>query len=240
MNFKISTAVIFCGGRGKRLYPITKKIPKPLAVVSKKPFIYFIIEQLISFKITKIVFLSGYKGDILKKEINTYKELKKKTKFVFKKTPVNWETGRRLKSITNIRDKNFLLLYSDNLVYFNYYKYLNSVNKKKVVNLIIQKKTLANEVGNVQLDKKNFIYFEKRKKKCQFVELGYGIISKKIFEYLDKSNISFSSVLQKLSSDNQISCYKVTNKYHSITNVSAIQKSNKTLLNLRKKNFKVN
>ena len=84
MNFNISTAVIFCGGRGKRLYPITKKIPKPLAIVSKKPFIYFIIEQLISFKIKKIVFLSGYKADILKKEIDTYKELKKKLNLFLK------------------------------------------------------------------------------------------------------------------------------------------------------------
>ncbi len=240
MNFNISTAIIFCGGRGRRLYPITKKIPKPLAIVSNKPFIYFLIEQLIDFKISKIVFLSGYKGNILKKEINTYKELKKKTKFIFKKTPVNWETGKRLTILKNIKDENFLLLYSDNLVYFNYDKYLNYANKKKIVNLIIQKKTLANEVGNIQLDKKKINYFERRKKKCQFVELGYGIISKKIFKYLDNKNKSFSSVLQKLSNENKIGCYKVTNKYHSITNVSAIQKSNKTLLNLRKKNFKVN
>ena len=42
MKFNISTAVIFCGGRGKRLYPITKKIPKPLAIVSKKP-LYIIL-----------------------------------------------------------------------------------------------------------------------------------------------------------------------------------------------------
>ena len=106
--------------------------------------------------------------------------------------------------------------------------------------MIIQKKTLANEVGNIHFDKKKINYHEVRKKKCQFVELGYGIISRKIFRYLDELNSSFSSVLQKLSNENLIGCYKVTNKYHSITNVSAIQKSNKTLLKLRKNNFKVN
>ena len=83
MKFNISTAIIFCGGREKRLYPITKKIPKPLAIVSKKPFIYYIIEQLTYFKIKKIIFLSGYKGDVLKKQINTYKQLKKKNKIYF-------------------------------------------------------------------------------------------------------------------------------------------------------------
>ena len=103
MKFNISTAVIFCGGRGKRLYPITKKIPKPLAIVSKKPFIYYIIEQLIYFKIKKIIFLSGYKGDILKKEINSFTEHKKNTKFIFKRTPVNWETGKRLSILRNIK-----------------------------------------------------------------------------------------------------------------------------------------
>lgn len=240
MKFNISTAIIFCGGRGKRLYPITKKIPKPLAIVSKKPFIYYIIEQLTYFKIKKIIFLSGYKGDVLKKQINTYKQLKKKTKFIFKRTPVNWETGKRLTTLKNIKDKYFLLLYSDNLVYFNYYKYLNSLKKKKLVNLIIQNKTLANEVGNIHFKNKKINYYEKRKKKCQFVELGYSVISRKIFRHLDNRNSSFSSVLQKLSNENLIGCHKVTNKYHSITNVSAIRKSNKTLLKLRKKNFKVN
>ena len=39
-------AVIICGGRGKRLMPITKNIPKILAPVNGKPFIFYILEQL--------------------------------------------------------------------------------------------------------------------------------------------------------------------------------------------------
>ena len=57
MKINISTAVIFCGGKGKRLKPITNKIPKPLALVCGRPFIFYIIEQLISFKIKKVIFL---------------------------------------------------------------------------------------------------------------------------------------------------------------------------------------
>ena len=34
----IKTGVIFCGGYGKRLGSITKKIPKPMVLVNKKPF----------------------------------------------------------------------------------------------------------------------------------------------------------------------------------------------------------
>jgi NDP-sugar pyrophosphorylase family protein len=41
----IDQAVIFCGGFGKRLLPITKKIPKPMVIVDGKPFLYHLISQ---------------------------------------------------------------------------------------------------------------------------------------------------------------------------------------------------
>jgi D-glycero-alpha-D-manno-heptose 1-phosphate guanylyltransferase len=41
----LKQAVIFCGGFGKRLLPLTKKIPKPMAMVDDKPFLYHLISQ---------------------------------------------------------------------------------------------------------------------------------------------------------------------------------------------------
>ena len=35
----INQAVIFCGGFGKRLLPLTKKIPKPMVKLDNKLFI---------------------------------------------------------------------------------------------------------------------------------------------------------------------------------------------------------
>jgi D-glycero-alpha-D-manno-heptose 1-phosphate guanylyltransferase len=42
----LNQAVIFCGGFGKRLMPITKKIPKPMAKVNGKPFLFHLIDLL--------------------------------------------------------------------------------------------------------------------------------------------------------------------------------------------------
>ena len=134
MKINISTAVIFCGGRGKRLKPITNKIPKPLALVCGRPFIFYIIEQLISFKIQKVIFLTGYKSEIFKNKVKKL-NLPKKIKYVFKKTPVNWETGKRLNFIRNLKEMFFLLLYSDNLIYFDYIRYINSLDSKKIINI---------------------------------------------------------------------------------------------------------
>ena len=59
----INQAVIFCGGLGKRLLPITKKLPKPMVVVDNKPFLYHLIKQCKSNGIKNFLLLCGYKKE---------------------------------------------------------------------------------------------------------------------------------------------------------------------------------
>ena len=40
------TAVILCGGKGSRLGPLSKKIPKSLVLVKNKPIIWYILKNL--------------------------------------------------------------------------------------------------------------------------------------------------------------------------------------------------
>ena len=40
------TAVILCGGSGRRLGQLGKKIPKSLVKISQKPIIWFILKSL--------------------------------------------------------------------------------------------------------------------------------------------------------------------------------------------------
>ena len=42
------------GGRGKRLSPLTDKLPKPMLKVGTKPILEHIIDRLISFGIKRI------------------------------------------------------------------------------------------------------------------------------------------------------------------------------------------
>ena len=53
-NFK---AVILAGGRGTRLYPVTKEIPKPLLPVKRKPIINYLVDLFFSQGIENIAIL---------------------------------------------------------------------------------------------------------------------------------------------------------------------------------------
>ena len=69
-------AVILAGGKGTRLYPITKEIPKPLLPVKRKPILNYLIDLFCSFGIKDIAVLinkdfredlTGGKKDIFQK-----------------------------------------------------------------------------------------------------------------------------------------------------------------------------
>jgi mannose-1-phosphate guanylyltransferase len=50
-------AIILAGGKGTRLYPITKEIPKPLLPIKKKPIINYLIELFQNYGIKDIAVL---------------------------------------------------------------------------------------------------------------------------------------------------------------------------------------
>ena len=70
--------VILCGGKGKRLGDITKKTPKPLIKINKKPFIEYLINFYQRYHFYKIYLIGHYKSSqfinlLHKKEFNFIK-----------------------------------------------------------------------------------------------------------------------------------------------------------------------
>ena len=63
-------AVILAGGYGSRLAEETKVKPKPLVMVGNKPIIWHIIQIYNHYDIKDFIICLGYKGHLLKKELN--------------------------------------------------------------------------------------------------------------------------------------------------------------------------
>ncbi len=59
------TAVIMAGGKGTRLQPLSKVIPKPMFLILGKPILEYQIESLRKNGITDIIIIIGYLGDII-------------------------------------------------------------------------------------------------------------------------------------------------------------------------------
>lgn len=54
--------VILAGGLGTRLRPAVGDVPKPMAIVNGKPFLYYILRWLINYDTGRIIISAGYKS----------------------------------------------------------------------------------------------------------------------------------------------------------------------------------
>ena len=68
----INEAMIFAAGFGKRMYPLSTKVPKPLLKVNGKPIIFYIIEDLINLNFKNIVINTHHLSEKFHDELKPY------------------------------------------------------------------------------------------------------------------------------------------------------------------------
>ena len=96
----IKRAIIFAGGKGKRLRPYTYIIPKPLMPIGEKPILELIINQLIKSGIKHVTITVMNNYDIFKSLFPQSKFPKIKIDFIVEKKPLG--TTGALKIIKNL------------------------------------------------------------------------------------------------------------------------------------------
>lgn len=80
MNKKVRKAVIPVAGYGTRFLPFTKAVPKPMLPILNKPALQVISEEVVNSRITDILFIVGYKKEILESHFDAAPELEKMLK----------------------------------------------------------------------------------------------------------------------------------------------------------------
>jgi len=66
--------VLFCGGLGLRMAPLSESVPKPMIPIGDRPILWHIMKYYSSFGVTDFVFCLGYKADAIKRYFLSYNE----------------------------------------------------------------------------------------------------------------------------------------------------------------------
>jgi NDP-sugar pyrophosphorylase family protein len=128
-------AVILAGGKGIRLYPISKNTPKALIEIGGKPVIEHQILLLREHGIREIFVLSGYLGDKIKDYLQNKKKWNVKIHCYREKTPLG--TAGALKTLDNKIKEDFLVLSGDVMMNFDLKRFINYHRQKKGIASII-------------------------------------------------------------------------------------------------------
>lgn len=219
-------ALILAAGFGKRLYPLTKKIPKALIKINKKPLIEHTIKNLQKIKeIENIYILSNNKFYIMFLEwLNDFKnknQTSKKIKIL--NNGINNEDEKRgavidfKKTLEIINTEDLFLLASDNFFTSNLQGLIDLAKEKNsssVVLKIIQDKELIKKYSCVLLNEKGkIIFFEEKPKepKSNICATACYFLKKKDIEKIKNNEFknldNFGEIISFLYKENDVYGY---------------------------------
>ena len=178
--------VILAGGFGTRISEYTKKIPKPMVIVNKKPIIVHIMEHYSKYGFNDFVIALGYKGSVIK---NYFKKKKFNWKIDLVDTGLKTMTGGRLKRLKKILGKDsFFMTYGDGISDIDLNKLLNFHKKnKKLVTLTAVRPPAR--FGAIKLvGNKVKLFKEKHKIHEGWINGGFFVIEPSFLSYIEDDN----------------------------------------------------
>ena len=224
---KINTAIILCGGFGKRLNPITLKTPKPLIELKNITMLENCINTIIDLKIKKVLINIFHLGEQIS---NFIKE---------KKFPIDIEiikdgdkilnTGGGILNMMNCsQDENFLIFNPDTLWKKNYVSEIDKMESYYFQNnldniLLVVNKRLSfdkklkgdfNMIDNIlkKDDDKNFIY------------IGCQILNKNLFQQYKVESFPINEIWNSLLIQEKLNGLESLNKFYHLTNLETFKK----------------
>ena len=207
-------ALIMAGGKGTRLDPFTKVLPKPLIPIKGKPIIEIIMEKFMVSNIKDIYVSLNYKSNVIKSYLNTNK-YSNKIKYINENKPLG--TAGCLKYFKNFKKRDLIITNCDILLNSNIENFYKSHKKNKNdLTIVISQNKIKSPYGSVIVDHKSMRVMD-MKEKPEFkmlTNIGFYIISSKIIKNLKiKSKIDMNELIKILLKKNKkIGFYKINEK----------------------------
>lgn len=216
---EIRQAVILAGGRGTRLRPFSDTAPKAMYPFEGSPFLEHLIRQVRDFGITDVLLLLGY----LPEKIMDY--FGDGSAFgvciQYQVTPVEWETGNRLRAAKGLLAERFLLLYCDNYCPLQWDKLTAQYEER---GLPLQVTVYENRDGytkdNLAVSPEGVVTcYDKRRETpgLSGVDIGYILMHRDLLDCLPEGDVSFEGVLYPtLVTQGNMGAYVTPHRYYSV------------------------
>lgn len=223
------TAIILCGGKGKRLYPLTKNIPKPLIKIKNKPILKYIIDHLKSYKIKNFIIATGYKKKLFTKFIKKLNNSDLNFRTV--NSGVDVDIIQRIKDCSKKVNKTVLVCYGDTLVDLNINKLISFYNKNKN-KIIFSSYALTSQYGIIKVGKNGKILsFNEKPDLGLYFNIGYFLFDKKNIIKMKKYS-KFEKFLESRSIQKSLRTYIHYGKHITINTLSELSDAKLNLKNI--------
>lgn len=189
--------VIMAGGLGKRLYPYTKILPKPLIPIGEIPIVEHIINRFNRHGSDQFYLVVNHKKNMIKAYFN---EIEKayKVDYVDEDKPLG--TGGGLSLLKGKINSTFILSNCDILIEEDYEKIYNYHKKENnLITMVCSLKNIKIPYGVIEISETGEIESMKEKPELSFfTNTGMYIVEPKIIEDLEEDMpIGFPDIIEQ-------------------------------------------
>ncbi len=228
--------VILAGGKGTRLYPLTKDIPKVMISLNKKPALEYTINWANKYGIRDIIICVGYLHNKIEEYFGNGSKFGVNIIYSIEKKPLG--TGGPLSLIKNlIKEENFFLINGDVICNIDQNKALEFHKKNNsVITIVAQRSTHPEESDLIEADNTGRILNislkpHKEKLNTNISNAGFYVVSKKILDFIPEEEISFEReiVIKALKNNLKVFAYLTDEYLEDIGNLDRIQRIDKEI-----------
>jgi len=189
--------VIMAGGKGTRLYPYTKILPKPLIPIGEDPIIDHIISQFCRFGATQFKLILNYKSNMIKAYFSD-RQMNYDIAFFEEKKPLG--TGGGLSLLRGTVTSTFILSNCDILIRDDFEEAVRyHKEKNNSITIICSMKSYSIPYGVVEISENGNVETLKEKPKVSyFTNTGVYVVEPDILNLIpDETPIDFPDIIQR-------------------------------------------
>jgi NDP-sugar pyrophosphorylase family protein len=195
---KIIRAVILAGGKGTRLAPYTRIIPKPLMPIGDKPILEIMLRQMKRAGIRQVTLTVGYLGDLLRLFFLDGKRLGLKIDYVQEEKPLG--TSGPLANVKGLTT-TFLVTNGDVLTDMDFAELIAYHREQgAIATIATHKRKVSINLGVVESDKDNVVIDYLEKPDFNYlVSMGVYVFEPRVLKYIPRDEyLDFPDLVRKL------------------------------------------
>jgi dTDP-glucose pyrophosphorylase len=184
--------VIMAGGKGTRLDPVTKVLPKPLIPIGDKPIIEIIMDRFCEYGIKKFYITLNYKSRMIKaffEDLNSSSKSKYNIVYIDEKKPLG--TGGSLKLLQNKIQGPFFVSNTDILIEADYNEILKfHIENKNDITLVASIKNFDIPYGVCEIENGGTLLKIREKPEFNFlVNTGMYIVNSNMIRIIPRNQM---------------------------------------------------
>lgn len=186
-------AIVLAGGFGTRLNHIVNGVPKPMAPINGKPFLEYILDDLLNKGVVKVIMAVGYKHESIMEHFGKrYKGIS--IDYSIEESPLF--TGGAIKlALRMCHNQEVFVINGDTYFNVNLLE-MKNIHQKYAADLTIAIKKMFefDRYGTVESLNSRIIQFkEKTYQESGFINGGVYLMSRNILETVEEDKFSFET-----------------------------------------------